>query len=82
VQGEGENDVVKLYDQELRSGKILVVAEDHSPKAEPKLAQAAAIMAESATAPAQEKYAFESGCFSLSTKGSQRDGSDFEGTGA
>jgi hypothetical protein len=52
VHGEGENEVVKFYDQEVRSGKILVVAEDHSSPAESKLAQAAAILAESATAPA------------------------------
>ena len=47
LNGEGENEVVKFYDQELRSGKILVVAEDQSPQAESKLAQAAAILAES-----------------------------------
>jgi len=52
LNGEGENEVVKSYDKELRSGKILVVAEDHSPLAESKLAQAAAILAEPATSPA------------------------------
>ena len=52
LNGEGENEVVKFYDQELRSGRILVVAEDHSPQAESKLAQAATILAEPATPPA------------------------------
>jgi hypothetical protein len=52
IKGEGENEVVKSYDRELRSGRILVVAEDHNPNAEEKLAQAAAILAEPATEPA------------------------------
>jgi hypothetical protein len=52
MNGEGENEIVQFYDQELRSGRILVVAEDHSPQAESKLAQAAEILAESATVPA------------------------------
>ena len=49
LNGEGQDEVVKFYDQELRSGRILVVAEDHSPQAESKLAQAAAVLAEPAT---------------------------------
>lgn len=48
IKGEGENEVVAFYDQKLRSGRILVVAEDHSPQAESKLEQAAAILTESA----------------------------------
>jgi len=51
ITGESANEAVKSYDQELRSGKILVVAEVHSPQAESKLAQAAAILAESAPEP-------------------------------
>jgi hypothetical protein len=52
MKGEGENEVVKFYEQELRSGKTLVVTKDQRPQAESKLAQAAAILAESATEPA------------------------------
>jgi hypothetical protein len=52
IKGEGENEVVKFYDRELRNGKILVVAEDHSPQAESKLVQAADILAEPASEPA------------------------------
>ena len=47
INGEGESAVVKSYDQDLRKGRILVVAKDQSPLAESKLAQAEAILAES-----------------------------------
>ena len=56
IKGEGEkNEFVKFYDKELQSGRILVVAEDQSPQAESRLAQAAVILAESATEPAEKK---------------------------
>jgi hypothetical protein len=45
MNGEGDNEIVEFYGQQLRSGKILVVAEDESPQAESKLSQAAAILA-------------------------------------
>ena len=54
IKGEGENKFVKFYDQELQSGRILVMAEDPGPQAEARLAQVAAILAESATEPSQE----------------------------
>ena len=49
IDGEGENEFVKLYDQELRSGRILVVAKDQTAQAESKLAEATAILAEQET---------------------------------
>ncbi len=52
MNGEGGNEVVKFYDKELRSGKILVVVEDHSPEADSKLTQAAAILGAAASPPA------------------------------
>ena len=52
INGEGESAVVKSYDQELRSGRILVVMTDQSPQAESKLAQAEAILTEPTTEPA------------------------------
>jgi hypothetical protein len=52
MNGEAASEVDELYGQELRSGKILVVAEDHSPEAEAKLVKAAAALVESATEPA------------------------------
>jgi phage tail tape-measure protein len=52
INGEGESAVVKSYDRELRSGRILVVAKDQSPQAESKLLLAEAILAESTTEPA------------------------------
>lgn len=48
MNGEGENEFVRFYDEELRSGKILIVVEDLSPQAEAKLAQAVVILNESA----------------------------------
>ena len=52
MNGEGDNEIVRFYGQQLRSGKILVVAEEEGPQAESKLAQAAAILVEPATEPA------------------------------
>ena len=53
MDGDDENEIVKFYDKELRSGRILVVVEDQSPQAESKLAQAAIILAESTSTPAK-----------------------------
>ena len=52
INGEGESAVVKSYDRELRSGRILVVVADQTPQAESKLLLAEAILAESTTEPA------------------------------
>jgi hypothetical protein len=44
--GDGDNEVVTFYDQELRNGRILVVVEDHGPDANSMLEQAATILAD------------------------------------
>ena len=49
MNGEGENEFVRFYDEELRSGKILIVVEDQSSQGELKLMQAALILTESTT---------------------------------
>ena len=51
LNGEGENEFVRYYDQEIRHGRILVVADDQNPQADSKRAQAAVILARSATDP-------------------------------
>ncbi|MFN0051991.1 MAG: hypothetical protein ACKV0T_07355 [Planctomycetales bacterium] len=51
LKGEGDNAAVTFYGRELRSGRILVVAEDPGPQAESKLAEADSILAESAIVP-------------------------------
>jgi len=48
MSGESENEFIRFYDEELRSGKILILVEDQSSQAEAKLAQAVLILNESA----------------------------------